>query len=532
MALANGNPHIGQRALLCFSFVTLCFLQSWFTLAFPEQLYYRKYSPLEAVIVPVLCCEAILFALLLGAWWASDRFIKPRHRTWLRIAALLVSLIPAGFTAKVLAIQAVEHLGFPRRHGGLFAGLFACVGFLLIVRYPRRIVPLVRRGFLLAVPVELFICISALWTSVVSLPQLAYADQLAPPPPVGTPPGSRVIWFIFDEMSQRIAFEARPSDVALPNFDRLRAASLHADEAYSPADSTKISIPSLVLGRTVQCSVESGPRELRLGFEGQGSKGCRHGQPWSAQSNVFDDVRKLGGKTAAVGWFHPYGRILRHSLDACYWVPSWLQRGVEEPYGNQSLWARMVFRLEEQFTQLPLARHLPVLGDNHARNVKVHEYEFLRTQAMSLAADRSFTLVFLHMPLPHMPGIYSRREGRLCDCGTYLDNLVLADRFVGDVRRAMEQSGVWDSSWIIVSADHSWRLYLWRGGPSWTGEEERASGGIESKLVPFLVKAPNQHEPLSFSQKYETVNTRRLIDATVTKQITTPADAERLMLLH
>ncbi|MGH9663879.1 MAG: hypothetical protein ACRD9L_05610, partial [Bryobacteraceae bacterium] len=330
---------------------------------------------------------------------------------------------------------------------------------------------------------------------------------------------------------------ARPSDVALPNFDRLRAGSLYADDASPPANFTELSIRSLLLGRVVKAA----PASFRLGFRvqplyfaGQVGRSSLREETWSTEPNVFDDVRNLGGRTAAAGWFHPYGRILRHSLDECYWVPAWLQPGGEEPFEAQSFWERMRFRLRAQLTLMPFAGHFAALDSERLyRIVKIREYDFLRTQAVRLAADRSFTLVLLHMPVPHPPGIYSRREGRLCDeCpSSYLDNLVLADRLLGEVRRAMEQAGVWDSSCIIVSADHSWRInLLWRPLPHWTAEEERAYSGVESKLVPFLVKLPDQHEPLSLSRKCETVNTRRLIDAVVTKQITTPAEAERLML--
>src|SRR2546423_46880 len=45
----------------------------------------------------------------------------------------------------------------------------------------------------------------------------------------------RVVWLMFDELDQRITFEARPPGLELPELDRLRRESLYADAARPPA---------------------------------------------------------------------------------------------------------------------------------------------------------------------------------------------------------------------------------------------------------------------------------------------------------
>ena len=64
-----------------------------------------------------------------------------------------------------------------------------------------------------------------------------------PPLPRTTAPRVRVVWILFDELSQAVAFNQRPPGLALPNLDRLRDESFHADAAESPADSTLVSFP-------------------------------------------------------------------------------------------------------------------------------------------------------------------------------------------------------------------------------------------------------------------------------------------------
>lgn len=93
----------------------------------------------------------------------------------------------------------------------------------------------------------------------------------------------------------------------------------------------------------------------------------------------------------------------------------------------------------------------------------------------------------------------------------YLDNVALADQSLGAVRRAMEAAGQWDRTAVIISADHGWRTYLWRGDPDWSSGEEAASHG-RTMGVPFLVKLPNQTVEFPYESRFDTVLTRRIIE--------------------
>ena len=67
-----------------------------------------------------------------------------------------------------------------------------------------------------------------------------------PAPLKRTPPSlRRVVWLVFEELDQRIAFEARPPGLGLPELDRLRRESLYADAARPPAGTTEVVVPAL-----------------------------------------------------------------------------------------------------------------------------------------------------------------------------------------------------------------------------------------------------------------------------------------------
>jgi arylsulfatase A-like enzyme len=89
----------------------------------------------------------------------------------------------------------------------------------------------------------------------------------------------------------------------------------------------------------------------------------------------------------------------------------------------------------------------------------------------------------------------------------YFNNLALADRTFGKLRAAMEASNQWNRSWIIVSADHSWRA---------SAEYD----GRRDFRVPFLVKAPGPNQPVVYSPAINTLLTHDLILAILRSELT------------
>jgi hypothetical protein len=122
-------------------------------------------------------------------------------------------------------------------------------------------------------------------------------------------------------------------------------------------------------------------------------------------------------------------------------------------------------RLRLQLMTLPLVGHFRgARPGEFQREEEIVRFSFLRTHALELAADRTAGLVLIHLPVPHPPAIYSRARGAFNaeDSASYLDSLALADRTLGELRAALEQSGLWDRTAVLVSADHGWRTRLWR----------------------------------------------------------------------
>ena len=104
-------------------------------------------------------------------------------------------------------------------------------------------------------------------------------------------------------------------------------------------------------------------------------------------------------------------------------------------------------------------------------------------------------MMFVHFPTPHPFPIYNRREHNFHLRGTedYFDNFALVDRTLGELRRALEQAGLWDQT---LDPDHR-RPRLSARGLERTlgmdGQLDRFTGAPAPVTVPFILKLPGQN---------------------------------------
>jgi hypothetical protein len=321
--------------------------------------------------------------------------------------------------------------------------------------------------------------ITLLTLGVTHLAQPA-ADPLPPPLSPVRENQPRVVWVIFDETDQRLAFEQRPAGLQLPEFDRFRSESLYATNAYPPANATLISMPGLISGTRISSVFPTNAADLAVTLAGSGQVTV-----WTRLPSVFGSVRELGFNTALVGWYHPYSRILGHNLNFCRWYPA---------FGPAQA-ATFTTAMASQISSLTKTVTIRKLFADACRDSI--------SESLSLITNRNYGLMLLHLPPPHVPGIYDPARDQFTTEAVptvtgYFNNLVLADRSLGKLRRALDNSSQAANTWIIQSADHSWR------------KSSLYDGGRDLR-VPFLVKAPGEHAPLTYSPEINTVLTHALI---------------------
>ena len=479
-------------ALACLALSALCFSRASVETLFRADRDFYNQLPLGkptlvAFILNIVAVAAVGLLVMRG-------IRRLRRPVWRRLAAvaaagtLLIALNFARITYETVG-RWTDAIGRP--------GLLAFVALTLATSFgwPGPALRAIRHIALGASPLGVVTLVSALWMFL----ELAAGPvwRRIDPAPLKAPAPSlrRVVWLVFEELDQAITFEARPNGLELPELDRLKRESLYADDARPPAGTTEVTMPALITGRPVVAVVPISPDDLELTFA-DGKTGR-----WSVQPNVFSRARVFGYDTALIGWQLPYPRVLGSALGVSAWRPSVVYeqtRGssVGQALGNQ--WASLV----------PPA---------HARRLLIQRFAELGDLAIRAATDGRFALVLLHLPLPQPPGIYDRATGRVTAWNfsgpdaEYLDNLALADRVVGELRRGLERARLGDRTWMVVSSDR------WRAPARHDGQMDRR--------VPFLVRPPDGGRAVHVDGALNTLGTHDLVLAILRGSINDTAGA-------
>ena len=369
------------------------------------------------------------------------------------------------------------------------------------------------------------------WVGLSTEPASAYAPKASLP--MVAPEGEtsrRVIWLLFDELDQKLAFDERPPSVELPELDRLRAESFVANQAKQTAGWTMLALPNLLSGRIFSQAELVDAGELRLYTEGKGK-----GVDWRDQPNVFRNARAAGANAELIGWHHPYCRVLGDSVVRCMDVPSGHPTSalLRETNANEEGVLRTVpflFRLQFE-NLLDLFRTDGVsnsenLKDAYVQRRQLQQYFRIRDHAYAEAVDKQIDFLFIHFPLPHLFAIYDRKrkDFTLSGSTSYFDNLALVDRTVGEVRRTLEQAGMWSTTSIVITSDHGLRPDMWRGGYNWNEELERLTAGGQSQTVPLIVKLAGENRGVVYNRSFSNVVTGDLIVDMLRGRVTTATD--------
>ncbi len=266
-------------------------------------------------------------------------------------------------------------------------------------------------------------------------------------------------------------------------------------------------MPSLTTGRMVTRAVPFRPDELMLTFDGG-----KEVAGWSAQPNIFSAARAAGFKTALIGWYHPYCRIIGTDLDVCYWEPSISEANPVVDRlslaGAMRLWARdVLFRIPLMFRLLK-GGYMRELGEQH-----IVAHQRILGQARAVVRKQDLNLTLIHFPIPHHPFIYDPARNVLSSAtgNDYVANLELADRILGELRREMEAADSWSRTAVLITSDHWWR------------ESTPVNGRLDHR-VPFLLKLAGQADGVTYPHAFNTVLTHDLVLAYLSGELSSKDD--------
>lgn len=314
---------------------------------------------------------------------------------------------------------------------------------------------------------------------------------------------------------------------------------LYADHVKSPAHDTLSSIPSLLLSKDIprdeDINLDSRPVRVRF-------SGCSQFVNIDAQENVFRRARRMGFNTAVTGWYHPYCRLFGQDLSSCASEQGLFDgAGIHEFLRPKPLWGKAAYLANWQsrtFTLVALHSAIQLAPDQSLLNRQLHIERlsaFMR-DASRMLRNRKLSFVFLHVSVPHPPGIWDTRtqsfstESRL----DYIDNLKLADIILGKIRAVLQSTGDWDISTILISSDHPYRPVHWlvevkRPAPP---EMVRLTRTKWQPYIPFFLKMPGQKTGIEYHHEFNSILSGNLLLAALQDQIRTPSEAVQWIEAH
>ena len=305
------------------------------------------------------------------------------------------------------------------------------------------------------------------------------------------------MWLLFDELSFDQTFEHRFPGLALPAFDSLKSKSVVFSNLKPAGYYTDRVIPSYFLGvqvNNIRSSLDGDPTINVAG---------KAWQAFDANATVFADAQRLGWTTGVVGWYNPYCRILAGTLNYCFWRMGDGQSdgALPEQSALQNALVPLVGRVRD-------LEHRPTF----AQIKQAEDMAAVMPQAEALLRDERIGFVFIHLPIPHPPGIYDRNTGRERAGGSYIDNLALADRSLAEMMAALSTTASASKTTVIVCSDHSWRVPMWRLTATWTKEDEVASHGRFDPRPVLMIHFPGQQEEHVVTAPFASIGIHDIIE--------------------
>jgi hypothetical protein len=460
-----------------------------------------------AQITDILIVTAFLFLIL-------TLFARTRFYPWCRLVFAMV--IPPYLIQRTQSFFPFDLIE------GIVTVLFiawAAILLLLVLRFPIWYRRLMRVGSGIAVALVVF--------ALSSFGQLLYVARWKPQPnqitaawypspkQTAQPPRDHplLVWIIFDELSYDQVFEHRAHDLDLPNFDVLRSQSTVFTNAQPAGYHTVKVIPSLLTGQSVDSIRYNFHNKLWVRHEAD-----HKWSPIDGSQTVFADADKTGWRTAAVGWYNPYCGIYGDAIQNCFWTNHDMFDGLMAQ--RNTFWQNTYIPLQQVVREMKS----PTRADRDLCTFDVRQRfnteTDLQQHAFQLLQTDQADFVFIHLAVPHSPNIWSRIDDdytQSCD-SSYIDNLALADRILGQTLDILRHSPRWKDTTLIVQGDHSWRIEDWDWLPAWTEEDDAASRSGFDPRPALIIHQPGQSRPYTVTSAWPLIQVHGVVEQVLHNQ--------------
>jgi hypothetical protein len=435
---------------VCLSLANFLWLRAWSTALNPSNLFYfPPGASIAYFLSPAVCVlgTGLLFRLGLVLMRSAPRLRPLGAAAFVFLCALALNAVRNEIPA--LSLKELRQLA-----GTTGVTVATALGLMLtgwaFVSHRRRLVSVLRTALLALAP---FFLVNVFQGAAAAAAEGRITQQQGPTHVSHPRPGPRVVVILFDGMDQETALGSAERSRLLPAFARFASESVHFSAVVAPPNRRTLnSLPTITLGKTVVRGDPLGRSDLWLRFA-DGTEG-----QWTGPANLFRIARGEGVDVFLSGWTIPYCRIFASDVSKCSWRP-----GIRRP---DSIFEGLIRDVSTLRILVPgMFRLSSFLGwrtdktPDRASLVNWHidSYREVHRSAKIGVADLSSRLVFVHYPVPHEPVIFDRGLGSLSptDGDDYLDNQILADNTLGELRSALEASNLWNDTAMVVLSDHA-----------------------------------------------------------------------------
>jgi len=421
--------------------------------------------------------EALVALAVLGALAAWAVFaIWPRSGRGATLALLAVVAVPVASLASGVARQAPFENELRMAWENRLLVLAVCGAFVVLVAAVFAFWPAVfdrwlRRAIVMLSPVSLVVA-GTLVLSAWHVPPVLQVDRESPLGPPAAASCAPVIAWLFDELSFSYLYDDNGSiREEFPAIRRFGESATHYMDVDAPARETLVALPSFLTARHL--------RDTRITEAGLMEATDNGLAPLSVATpdGLFGTARRLGFRTEMAGYYLPYCDLLGDLLDACRSLSFYNVSTARARFAPDAAVATTLVLWPRQFP-FGLLKNPP----------------FAALQADMVEATSGFArrplppgrpvFRFVHFSVPHLPFAFGE-DGydppmnplRTMPDDYYVRQLRWVDRLFGTLVEEMGAGGTYDSSTIVLLADHGYRF----------GGRER-----DVEHIPFIVKKAGQ----------------------------------------
>jgi hypothetical protein len=441
----------------------------------------------------------VIHLTLLAVAFAAVSILLKRSRNKRLVNLRYGLLLYAFFTAGVSALKHQHSALFPVTYVwliGLVLSILICIRPIRALIFPVKMICLVLSPLALVLAVNVFI-----WGERGQTPSPRPQQQL----PLTTPHDTRRVYMlIFDEWSYTRLTTNNEVKKTFRHIRDFSDKSLFFRNAYSPAPETKIAMPRLLF----QTNENLVQKDEQLYWNAVGPENLAKNK-----ENLFRPFRAAGFFNVFVGYLLPYHELLKQDVD-------YIKTLRHDPFGRTVLEKILVtsaYIVEEWGDPVSSFVFRDAYPSAVCKNKRQLDGEVRSDFAFFSQNNRAPSFQLYHWPLPHGPLIFNA-DGSYRGCGPYWDStpeqfvrgyeghMRYLDETIGWIVRALRESNQFDSSLIIMTSDHSWRLEP--DGPNYKTDPLAK----QFLHVPLIIKWPGQSKGAVIEREYHLTDLHRLLD--------------------